>query len=155
MDITLKRAALADAERLWAMEREAFLPLYEKYHDDETNPANEPLEAMRGRLRHPSTYYYFILCDGEIAGAIRVADAGNGTAKRISPLFVLPRWQNRGIAQQAIRAAEALHGAHGWALATILQEKGNCHLYEKLGYRPTGETRAVNDALTLIFYEKP
>lgn len=28
---------------------------------------------------------------------------------------------------------------NGWILNTILQESGNCHLYEKIGYRKTGE----------------
>ena len=41
-----------------------------------------------------------------------------------------------------------------WELSTILEEKGNCYLYEKLGYHPTGKTQVINDRLTLIFYEK-
>lgn len=39
-------------------------------------------------------------------------------------------------------------------LDTILQEKGNCYLYEKMGYRKTGKTEKINDRLTLVFYEK-
>jgi hypothetical protein len=27
----------------------------------------------------------------------------------------------------------------GWKLDTILQEEGNCYLYEKIGYRKTGK----------------
>ena len=41
-----------------------------------------------------------------------------------------------------------------WELSTILEEKGNCYLYEKLGYHPTGNTQVINDRLTLIFYHK-
>lgn len=37
---------------------------------------------------------------------------------------------------------------------TILQEQRNCHLYEKVGYKQTGETKVINDRLTLIFYKK-
>ena len=49
---------------------------------------------------------------------------------------------------------EELHGADKWALDTILQEKGNCHLYEKLGYRQTGATHVVNERMTLVDYVK-
>jgi hypothetical protein len=31
----------------------------------------------------------------------------------------------------------------GWILNTILQESGNCHLYEKIGYRKTGEMEKI------------
>lgn len=36
----------------------------------------------------------------------------------------------------------------------ILQEKGNCYLYEKMGYKATGKTEKINDKMTLVFYEK-
>lgn len=45
--------------------------------------------------------------------------------------------------------------AHGWELDTILEEAGNCHLYEKVGYRKTGRLQKMNDRMTLVFYEKP
>ena len=71
-----------------------------------------------------------------------------------APLFVLPAYWNHGIARQAIRLSEEIHGDKGWSLDTILQEPGNCHLYEKMGYRQTGDTRMINDKLTLVFYRK-
>jgi ribosomal protein S18 acetylase RimI-like enzyme len=52
---------------------------------------------------------------------------------------VLPQYQRLGIAQKAIRMVEALHGSSNWELSTILQEKVNCRLYEKMGYRQTGK----------------
>ncbi len=55
---------------------------------------------------------------------------------------------------QAIRLAENLHGEHGWALETILQEDGNCRLYEKLGYKPTGKVHKINDKMDLVSYIK-
>ena len=62
--------------------------------------------------------------------------------------------ENQGVAQKAIMKAEEIHGSENWELSTILQEKGNCSLYEKLGYKKTGETFEINDKLTLVFYEK-
>ena len=51
---------------------------------------------------------------------------------------MLPERRGEGIAQRAIRLAEDIHGGEGWFLDTIEQEAGNCHLYEKLGYRLIG-----------------
>lgn len=77
-----------------------------------------------------------------------------GKNKRISPIFIMPEFQGRGIAQKALRLCEEAHGSGNWELDTILQEPKNCHLYEKMGYRRTGKTEVVNDRLTLVFYEK-
>ena len=74
--------------------------------------------------------------------------------KKISPLFVMPEYRGKGVTQAAIRAAEAIHGSENWQLGTILQEEGNCHLYEKMGYHQTGETKVINARMTLVFYEK-
>lgn len=41
-----------------------------------------------------------------------------------------------------------------WKLETILQEKGNCHLYEKMGFQRTGGEKVINSKMTLINYEK-
>ena len=37
---------------------------------------------------------------------------------------------------------------------SILQEKGNLHLYEKLGYHQTGRVDKVNDHMDIVYYEK-
>ena len=53
-----------------------------------------------------------------------------------------------------MRAVEAIHGENDWELDTILQEKGNCYLYEKMRYYQTGKTEEINERLTLVFYKK-
>jgi len=74
--------------------------------------------------------------------------------KRVSPLFIMPEYRGKGYAQAAMLAAEQIHGQDSWQLGTILQEAGNCYLYEKLGYHKTGETKVINERMTLVFYEK-
>lgn len=91
---------------------------------------------------------------GEAVGAIRVIDMKDGSRKRISPLFIMPQYRNRGYAQAAMMEAERMHGADNWKLDTILEETGNCYLYEKMGYRKTGKTEKINDKMTLVYYEK-
>ena len=87
-------------------------------------------------------------------GVLSVTDKQDGSRKRLSPMFILPQFQGRGYAQEAIRQAEKIHGERGWELDTILQEERLVHLYEKMGYRKTGKTAAVNPRMTLVFYQK-
>lgn len=155
MNLELIRISVEDAKYLWKMQVEAFLDLYNRYQDTETSPATEPVEKIIMRLEQPFTYYYYIKVDNDIVGAIRVIDfKEDGKEKRISPIFVMSHYRNKGIAQRAILEAERIHGASHWELDTILQEKGNCHLYEKMGYCQTGQTKVINDKMTLVFYKK-
>lgn len=150
----LKRATKEDANTLWQMQIKAFAELLARYEDYDTSPGNEAEERVLARLLQPFTYFYFMVVEENIVGAIRIVDKRDGSRKRISPLFVLPEYRGRGYAQQAIKEAEMIHGQENWELDTILQEKGNCYLYEKMGYQRTGQTRKINDKMTLVFYEK-
>jgi len=155
MEMKLVRIGIEEAEKLWEMQVEAFQELYEKYQDTETSPATEKVDKIQMRLNQSFTYYYFIEVEGNTVGAIRIVDEKEeGKAKRISPVFVMPEYRNKGYAQKAIQLAEEIHGSSNWELDTILQEKGNCHLYEKMGYYRTGKTETINDKLTLLFYKK-
>ena len=107
------------------------------------------------RLNQSFTYYYFIEANGIIVGAVRVVDRQEeGMAKRISPVFIMKEYRNKGYAQKAIQLVEEIHGSSNWELNTILQEKGNCYLYEKMGYHQTGKTETISNKLTLVFYKK-
>lgn len=155
MSVTLMRASVSDAPLIWRMKVTAFAKLLDTYQDFDTNPGAEPLEKVIARLEQPFTYYYLIQAEGENVGAIRVVDRREAEKnKRISPLFILPEHQGKGYAQAAMLEAERLHGGECWELDTILQEAGNCRLYEKMGYRRTGKTTRISDRMTLVFYEK-
>ena len=154
MSINLRLVDIAECEKLWKMQVEAFSELLEKYKDYETNPANEPMSRVEDRLRQSFTYYYFIMDEETAVGAVRVVDMKDGSQKRISPIFIMPEYRGKGYAQAAITAVEKLHGSENWSLGTILQEVGNCYLYEKMGYRRTGETEVINERMTIIGYEK-
>ena len=155
MEITLVRANIQDAENLWKMQAAAFQDLYAKYQDSETSPATETLEKTMTRLEQPYTYYYYIKVEDTIVGAVRVVDTKEPNKyKRISPIFIMKEFRGRGYAQQAMLLAEEIHGSSGWELDTILQEKCNCYLYEKMGYKLTGKAKVVNERMTLVFYRK-
>ena len=155
MEIKLMRANVDDAKELHAMQLESFRELFEKYQDFDTSPGNESVDKVETRLKQEFTYFYFICTNSQKAGAIRIVDKKeSGKNKRISPIFILPKFQGMGIAQEAIRLCEKIHGNDEWELETILQEPKNCYLYEKMGYKQTGKTKVINKRLTLVFYEK-
>lgn len=155
MKIKLIRVTLKDTKEIWEMQVKSFKELLDKYQDFEINPASEPISNIEIRLKQNFTFFYFICVDNKKVGAIRIIDhKEENKNKRISPIFILPKYRNKGIAQSVIKICEEIHGNNNWELSTILQEKGNCYLYEKLGYHSTGKTQVINDRLTLIFYEK-
>lgn len=153
--VELILAAVDDAELIHRMKYEAFMPLYEKYHDDETTPVNETIDSIIIKLNNPDSQYYLIRWRGENVGAVRVARRLKKDVLFISPLFILPEYQNRGIGQAVIRQVIDLYpDAVTWRLDTIKQEEGNCHLYEKCGFVRIGDEHVINESMTLVDYEK-
>lgn len=70
-------------------------------------------------------------------------------------MFILPAYQGKRIAQQAITLIEEMFPqATTWELAALLEEKRNCYLYEKMGYNKTKISKKLNDSATLVFYKK-
>ncbi len=152
MKINLIKATEKDAELIHQMQVESFRELYLKYRDEETSPVNEPIEKIIQKLRRPDSYFYLIKFENDFVGGVRVVVKNN--LKRISPLFVLPQYRNKGIAQNAISELEKIHGKENWELETILNEKINEHLYKKMGYHLYEKTAIINDKLTLVSYRK-
>ena len=153
-DITLKVATEKDMLTVWKMQIKAFSDLLEKYQDYDTSPAVERFEKIMARYQQPWTTYYFITTGNETVGVIRVIDKKDGSRKRISPLWIMQEYRNKGYAQAAMIEAEQIYGTDNWELDTILQEKGNLHLYEKMGYHQTGKIEKINDWMDIVYYEK-
>ena len=125
-----------------------------KYKDYDTSPAMESIDRVREKMEKPDmTSYLFQLNDVNV-GWVRVTELEDKIFK-ISALCVLPEYWNRGIAQEAMTKIEDYHSdATKWVLSTILQEKGNCYLYEKLGYVRKGDLLIINERMSLVHYEK-
>lgn len=154
--IELKLITRKDAECLHKLQIEAFMPLYEKYHNDATSPAKESLETITKKIVDDNSDFYFILFNGEKAGAVRVKwHKGQKVHKNvnwISPIFVIPKFQNKGIASNVIKQLFDIYpNTIEWWLSTIKQEEKNCHLYEKYGFVRTGDEIVVNENMTLVF----
>lgn len=154
MKIRLEKATDNDASSIFDIQVKAFTPLLDKYKDCETNPANETIERVISRINNSEGSFYKILAENTLVGAISVFwkdDVQFG----ISPMFILPTYQGKGIAQKAITLIEEVFPqATTWELATILEEERNCYVYEKMGYNKTGISKKLNDNATLVFYKK-
>ena len=152
--VSLIAAGKDDMQTIWEMQVEAFSELLNKYQDYDMSPAAESFEKVMARYEQPWTTYFFISNGDENIGAIRIVDKKDGSRKRISPIWIMPKHRNKGFAQAAIIAAEKMYGSNHWCLDTILQESGNLHLYEQMGYHRTGKIEKGNDRMDIVFYEK-
>ena len=157
--IELKLATEDEAEYLHRLQVEAFMPLYEKYQDDDTSPAKESLKRVTEKIIEENSDFYFIVFRGEKVGGVRVRwHQGKKVYENvnwISPIFIIPKFQNKGIASTVIEQLFDIYpDTIEWRLDTIKQEKGNCHLYEKCGFVRVGEDIVVNEKMTLVDYVK-
>ncbi|MDP4163790.1 MAG: GNAT family N-acetyltransferase [Bacillota bacterium] len=153
MEIRLEKAIISDAQAIFDIQVKAFMPLLEKYKDYDTSPANETVERAIERIETPNGGFYKIISDDILVGAVRVVLKEGNSHFRLSILFILPEYQGKGVAQKAISIMEEMYShATSWELDTILEEEGNCYLYEKLGYSKTGTIRKLNERTTLVSY---
>lgn len=153
MMLSLRKATEADCPQIHSIQVKSFIGLLQKYEDYDSNPAAESVDKIRQRFQQPFTDYYLIMLDEQEVGMLRVCDFGVNC--RLSPICILPEFQGRGLAQQAILTMEKLYpDAIFWQLDTILQEEKLCYLYEKLGYRKTGKIETVKEGMDLVYYEK-
>lgn len=151
--LSLRKAAPEDCASILRIQRKAFAPLLLRYRDYQSSPAAESQEDILRRLAQSFTDYYLICIDDAEVGMIRVCNFG--AECRISPICILPEYQGRGYAHQAIRMAEQRYpGAAAWTLETILQEQSLCRLYESLGYEATGRVDPVQNGMDLVYYRK-
>jgi len=152
--VTLKKAGIADCAEIHAMQVKSFKALLDKYNDVGTNPGAESIERIITKMNQDCTDYYFIQLKNENIGVIRIVRLPNHIC-RISPMFILPEFQGKGYAQQAIIGIETLYSqATGWQLDTIKEEPQLCYLYEKMGYRRTGKEEALQENMTIIYFAK-
>ena len=105
MSIYIKSANFEDCREICDMQKSAFDDILTRYRDYDTNPACETVEVIQNKFRQPFTKYYFIMNDDEKIGAVRIVEIDDNT-RRISPLLILPQFQNYGYAQLAMKCIE-------------------------------------------------
>ncbi len=155
MSIKLHIARLEDCEIILEMQLKSFSESLSKYQDYDMSPGNETIETIHRRYNQDFTDYHLIKYDSKTVGAVRVLRFDHENSCRISPLFILPEYQGKGIAQNVFELLEDYYSdCKKWTLDTILQEFGNCYLYEKVGYIRTGKYEEIKEGMTIVYYEK-
>lgn len=154
--IELELITSGEAECLHKMQVEAFIALYEKYRDDITSPAKESLEKITQKIVEDNSDFYFILFNGKRVGGARVKWHNGRNVKWISPIFVIPQFQNKGIASAVIEQLFEMYSSDTieWRLDTIKHEEKNCYLYEKCGFVRVDNETVINEKMTLVEYTK-
>ncbi len=133
---------------------EAYLPLLEKYHDEEKNPANKTTDVILFDLKRENSDAYLLILDTNPIGYVRVGQRAKGEFS-IADLAILPTHQGNGYAQLFLKEIEKIYDmAEKWSLVTIKEEEKNCHLYEKLGYVQKNVLEEVNENMHFVLYVK-
>ena len=161
MEITIRETHPSEAEELIEIQKAAFLPLYEKYHDP-GNPCLRGVEDILIRLNE--NYRHFtILADGKIVGAIFYRVHGKWFPDTfledgeyyLGRLYIHPDHQGKGIAPKAIKLAEKqFPDAKRFYVDFPADMDKNRRCYEKAGYSDMNLSLQVEQNLTLTFYKK-
>ena len=160
--VLIRKTTPEDVKALWEIQKSAFLPLYEKYHDP-GNPALRDETDISRRMDSQSFSCFTILFEGGIVGGLWYKVKGTcigeiplGDGKYyLQRVFINPAFQSRGIAQKAILMSEAFFEDAKQFFVDFpedLQKNRRC--YEKAGYRDTGMRIELQDGLALSCFEK-
>lgn len=173
-DLRWRLATVADAPTLVDLIRAAYRgpASYERWTSEEHlvrgTRTDEP--AVRAAIEPGGSEMLIVERDGGGApvACCRIADRGGGLA-HFGMFAVDPARQGGGTGRRVVgwaeRAAVDLFGAGTLELEVLGQQRELRHWYERLGYRPTGETRAfpadpvfavpMRDDLYLVVLAKP
>ena len=151
MNITIERAAPADAAAIVAVEIASFhsdTPAYGVPLDGP--PGYNSVDVMAEKISEAEAYK--ILVDGQIVGGI-VLYLQDGE-HHLDLLFIDPAYMNLGIGTQAMQLLEATYPeATRWPLDTPEYAMRNQHFYEKFGFQKVGR-HVFEDGFVLLAYEK-
>lgn len=151
--VQLVLAQRSDAQLIHGLKREAFMPLYEIYRDDET----DPLILLLRQNKHRRNQICILLTHNP-------HPADHPTLINYQPVIrillcqlthhLIHRIHNRIGSAVLEQLFQMYPETFCWRLVTIREEERNCHLYEKMGFCNTLSARKVSGNMTLIGYER-
>ena len=160
--ITVRKTTENEVILLSEIQKQAFMPLYERYHD-EGNPYLRGSEDIEKRL---NTEYFrcFTICnDEEIVGAIWYKCKGkcpfldqlHAGEYYLQRIFIKPEHQCKRIAQKAILLCEKEFSDAKYFSVDFPEDLiKNRRCYEKAGFCDSGKRLEVEPGLTLACFEK-
>jgi len=159
--ITVTPTTADDAEILAGIQKEAFRPLYERYHD-ERNPHLRGAEDITRRLNRAEYRYFTIREDGKIVGGIYYVCTGStpflpvlaADECYLGRIYIAPERQGYHIAREAIRmTVDKFPAARRFYVDFPMDLEKNRRCYASAGFRDTGRRMEIeNGKLTLAFY---
>lgn len=151
--VQLLPAVRKDLLQLLDFQQEAFKDLY-KIYQDAHSPYLESLGQLREKFERENTIFYWIVANHTKVGFLRVVLFPDENRVWLSPLLILPAFQKKGLARQAMQEIEKMYPSYShWTLATIYQEDDLVRFYESLGYHIT-KTENEQPGMDIIYMEK-
>lgn len=160
--VALRLTAIQDVDILIEVQKKAFQPLYEKYHDS-GNPYLRDQRDILCRLNNSDFLYLTILLDDKIVGGIlyRLHGATPFIEKLLpgqyylTRVYVLPEYQNKGIASEAILQSEKYLDCPKKLIVDFPEDLDkNRKCYAKCGYTDTGKRLEAEPGVVLACFEK-
>lgn len=154
MAITLQLAREEDLSKIHKMQQEAFAGFTKKYHSDVANLEKEDLAESIKRFHRAGNSYYFIVNNKKPVGVICVVANMRAVMKKLSLLWVMPKYQRHGFGHKAIELVEKMYGNKHWKLNVIKQESDVVRFYEGVGYHKTNDVDDINEHLSIMVMNK-
>lgn len=159
--LTVRKMEWADVDILAQIQKDAFTPLYQKFHDP-SNPHLRGREDIERRLDNPCIHPFTIEEDGCIVGGIWYIRNRKLLLCELKPheyylgrVFIRPDRQGKGLAKQAILLCEQQFPdavKYYVDFPDVLEKNRRC--YAGAGYRPTGIKQETDPGVILELYEK-
>lgn len=162
MMIHIKPTTQAEALLLSEIQKQAFRPIYEQYHD-EGNPCLRGVEDVANRLDCDYFRYFTIFEDEEIVGGVLYKCKGKGPffgqlnqgEYYLQRIYIRPERQCSGIASTAILLCEKEFPDAKMFCVDFPEALGkNRRCYEKAGFSDTGKRAEAEPGLVLAYFEK-
>lgn len=162
MNISIRATIENEAIELCQIQKDAFLPLYEKYHD-EGNPYLRGIEDIANRLNSEYFRYFTIFVDEEIVGGVLYKCKGrtpfieNLQEKQyyLQRIYIKPEQQCKRIAQTAILLCEREFPDANCYFVDFPEDLiKNKRCYEKAGFIDTGRRLQTQPGLVLACFQK-
>ena len=139
MNLTYVPAVETDIEVLFEFHKQ----LIDSYEDLSSIDYGEFLAWVRRKLEKRLYEYLRILCDGKLAGYIRVSEGENEV--ELDDLYILPEYRGRGIGSEVLRSC--IRRADKPIFFYVFKKNTRAiALYERLGFvidEKVGDTRYI------------
>ena len=162
MIISIKATQENEAIELCEIQKDAFLPLYEKYHD-EGNPYLRGVEDIVNRLNSDYFRYFTIFVDEEIVGGVLYKCKGRTPFVEnlqegqyyLQRIYIRTELQCKRIAQTAILLCEKEFPNANCFFVDFPEDLiKNKRCYEKVGFIDIGKRLQIQPGLVLACFSK-